>query len=217
MSSNSILKDKKIEQNSSEQKLLPVVETFHSIQGEGASTGVNAFFIRLGGCDVGCFWCDTKHSWQSDEHPLRSVRELTQEAIAAKPAIVVITGGEPLMHDLNPLTSSLRAVGLRVHLETSGAYPLSGNFDWITLSPKRFKPPQPSIYSHISELKIVVVKASDFAWAEQQAAKVPNTTVKYLQPEWNNHKVSQLLIFEYILQHPEWRLSLQTHKFLDVR
>ena len=217
MITNPTLTNKTVEQICSESVPLPVVETFHSIQGEGASTGVNAFFIRLGGCDVGCPWCDTKQSWNPEHHPQRSVVELTQEALAAMPAIVVITGGEPLMHDLNPLTLSLHAAGLRVHLETSGAYPLSGYFDWITLSPKRFKPPLASIYPHVSELKIVVVKSNDLEWAEQQAAKVSEQTLKYLQPEWKSHLSSQALIFKYILQHPEWRMSLQTHKFLEVR
>ncbi len=196
---------------------LPVVETFHSVQGEGAWTGVNAFFIRLAGCNVGCPWCDTKESWNSKQHRQRSVVELTQEAKEKAPAIVVVTGGEPLMHDLNPLTSSLRAAGLQVHLETSGAYPFSGGFDWVTLSPKTAKTPQESVYPHVSELKVVVVNSLDLEWAEQQAAKVPQAALKYLQPEWNTHAASQSLIVEYIKRHPEWRVSLQTHKFLGVR
>jgi organic radical activating enzyme len=196
---------------------LPVVETFHSVQGEGASTGVSAFFIRLAGCDVGCTWCDTKESWNPKRHQERNVAELTQEAKEKAPCIVVVTGGEPLMHDLNPLTSSLRAAGLRVHLETSGAYPFSGCFDWVTLSPKTTKPPHESVYPHVSELKVVVVNSRDLEWAQQQAAKVPTSALKYLQPEWNTHVASQSLIVEYIKQHPEWRLSLQTHKFLGVR
>jgi organic radical activating enzyme len=195
---------------------LPVVETFHSIQGEGAWTGVNAFFIRLGGCDVGCTWCDTKQSWNPTRHPQRTVVELTESALALRPAIVVITGGEPLMHDLTPLTEQLRRAGLRVHLETSGSHPFSGRFDWVTLSPKKFKPPDESVYAHVDELKVVVVNCSDFQWAEQHATKVPNKTLKYLQPEWNTIQ-SQKLILEYVLQHPEWRISLQTHKFLNVR
>lgn len=197
--------------------VFPVVETFHSLQGEGAWTGVNAFFIRLGGCDVGCPWCDTKESWNSARHPQLSVAELTQAARSANPTIVVITGGEPTMHDLKPLTMALHLAGLRVHLETSGAHPLSGDFDWITLSPKQFKAPIPSIYDQISELKIVVSKKHDFIWAEQQADQVPPEILRYLQPEWNTHLNSQALIFDYILQHPQWRMSLQTHKFLQVK
>ena len=194
----------------------PIVETFHSVQGEGAWTGVNAFFIRLGGCDVRCPWCDTKQSWNSQRHPQRKITNLAQEAKAANPAIVVITGGEPLMHDLNPLTEELHCLGMRVNLETSGAHPFSGHFDWVTFSPKRFKPPHESIYKHVDELKIVVVDTEDLQWAEEQAAKIPPQAVKYLQPEWNTPQ-SQELVFEYVLEHPEWRISLQTHKFLRVK
>ncbi len=194
----------------------PVVETFHSVQGEGHWTGTNAFFIRLAGCDVGCWFCDTKESWDMSQHPWRSVDALVAEAQAASPAIVVVTGGEPLMHDLTPLSRALRAVGLRVHLETSGAHPFSGAWDWVTLSPKKFRPPHPSVYPHVHELKVVVVNQSDLAWAETHAARVPPTAVKYLQPEWSTAK-SRQLILEYVLQHPEWRVSLQTHKVLGVR
>lgn len=195
---------------------LPIVETFHSIQGEGYWTGINAFFIRLAGCDVGCPWCDTKHSWNSRHHPLRTIASLVTEAQTADPAIVIITGGEPLMHPLTPLCQALRAVGLRVHLETSGAHPFSGLFDWVTLSPKPFKPPHPSSYLQASELKIVVASEADLAWAETQANQVPAYVRYYLQPEWTSPN-SQALILAYILQHPRWRLSLQTHKLLGVR
>ena len=205
-----------IDPNALNPACLPIVETFHSVQGEGAWTGVNAFFIRLGGCDVGCTWCDIKQSWNSSRHPQRTIVELTEEAARERPAIVVITGGEPLMHDLTPLTEQLRSKGLRVHLETSGAHPFSGRFDWVTLSPKKFKPPLESVYAHVNELKVVVVNYSDIQWAEQHAMKVPSKTIKYLQPEWNTQH-SQKLILEYVLQHPEWRISLQTHKFLGVR
>lgn len=214
---NLTLTDQIIKQNSAAMVNFPVVETFHSIQGEGAWAGVNAFFIRLAGCDVGCPWCDTKESWNRDRHPQLSVAELTEAAFAANPTIVVVTGGEPTMHDLNPLTSALHSAGLRVHLETSGAHPLSGDFDWITLSPKQFKAPLSSIYDRVAELKIVVKESIDFKWAEEQAAKIPSETLQYLQPEWKTHLSSQALIFEYILQHPQWRMSLQTHKFLQVK
>ena len=195
---------------------LPVVETFHSVQGEGAWTGVNAFFIRLGGCDVGCTWCDSKPTWNPNRHRRRSVVELTEEAKAATPAIVVVTGGEPLMHDLTPLTEHLQAAELRLHLETSGAHPFSGTFNWVTFSPKKFKPPHESVYSHVQELKVVVANDDDLQWAEQQAALIQAETLKYLQPEWNT-PTSQDLVFKYVLKHPEWRISLQTHKFLGVR
>ena len=194
----------------------PIVETFHSVQGEGYWTGVNAFFIRLGGCDVHCPWCDTKHSWNPQRHPQQSTVELATAAKAANPAIVIITGGEPLMHDLLPLTSALQESGLQVHLETSGAHPFSGHFDWVTFSPKQFKAPHSSIYDRASELKVVVTNEYDLKWAEQQAALVLKSTLRYLQPEWNSPD-SKSLIFEYILQHPQWRISLQSHKMLEIQ
>ena len=194
----------------------PIVETFHSIQGEGSWSGVNTFFIRLGGCDVYCPWCDQKESWNSKGHPQISVTDIIQQATSAKPAIVVITGGEPLMHNLYPLTEELKDNNLRVHLETSGAHPFSGVFDWVTFSPKPYKPPHESIYQYVSELKVVIANREDLQWAIAQASKLPPTTLKYLQPEWNTPN-SQGLIWEYVLQHPEWRISLQTHKFMGVR
>lgn len=194
----------------------PVVETFHSLQGEGYWAGVNAFFIRLGGCDVHCPWCDTKHSWNPQRHPQQSSEQLTTAAQAVNPAIVIITGGEPLMHDLTPLTTALTNAGLQVHLETSGAHPYSGNFHWVTFSPKQFKAPDASIYNHASELKVVVTGEYDLKWAEQQAALVPESVLCYLQPEWNSPQ-SKNLIFDYILQHPQWRMSLQTHKLLEIQ
>jgi organic radical activating enzyme len=194
----------------------PVVETFHSIQGEGTWTGVNGFFIRLGGCDVHCPWCDTKQSWNAKRHPQYSIVDLVTAAKITNPAIVIITGGEPLMHDLNPLTEALKNEGMQVHLETSGAHPFSGYFDWVTFSPKQFKPPYHSIYSHAHELKVVVANQQDITWAEQQAKLVSPATLKYLQPEWNT-PASKDLVFNYVLQHPQWRISLQTHKLLEVQ
>ncbi|MFM2432497.1 MAG: hypothetical protein RLZZ511_3711 [Cyanobacteriota bacterium] len=198
------------------QTLLPIVETFHSVQGEGAWAGTSAFFIRLALCDVGCPWCDTKISWSDKHHPRRSIGDLVQEAKSHNPYFVVITGGEPLMHDLTALTQALREAGLRVHLETSGAHPLSGDFDWITLSPKPFKQPLPGIYAKANELKVVVSQESDLVWAEQQSGLIPEPVLRYLQPQWEAPD-SQNLIFQYILQHPQWRLSLQTHKLLGVQ
>ena len=198
------------------QPSLPIVETFHSVQGEGAWTGTNAFFIRLGGCDVGCPWCDTKQSWNARRHPLQSISELVAAAQSVHPAIVVITGGEPLMHNLDALTTQLRAANLRLHLETSGAHPFSGQFDWVTFSPKPTKAPHPSIYAQTSELKVVVSQAIDLQWAEAQAAQIPASALKFLQPEWNSPD-SYALIWDYVLQHPEWRISLQTHKFMQIR
>ncbi|MEN9870404.1 MAG: hypothetical protein RLZZ171_1392 [Cyanobacteriota bacterium] len=213
---NERLESKNILNTATEIITYPVVETFHSLQGEGYWTGVNAFFIRLGGCDVHCPWCDTKHSWNPQRHPHQSAQDLTLIAQAVNPAIVIITGGEPLMHDLFPLTTALKNVGLQVHLETSGAHLLTGDFDWITFSPKQFKAPHPSIYDRASELKVVVTSEYDLKWAEQQARLVPKSTLCYLQPEWNSPE-SKSLIFDYILQHPQWRISLQTHKLLDIQ
>ncbi len=194
----------------------PVVETFHSVQGEGTWTGVNAFFIRLGGCDVGCPWCDTKESWNAQSHPCNSPEQLAQAAKKHNPAIVIITGGEPLLHNLAPLTTAIKDLGMKVHLETSGAHPFSGSFDWVTFSPKQFKPPHPTIYPHVSELKVVVVNHYDLRWAEQHSALVSPHALKYLQPEWSTPK-SKDLILDYVLHHPQWRISLQTHKLLKVR
>lgn len=194
----------------------PIVETFHSVQGEGSHTGVSAFFIRLGGCDVRCPWCDTKESWNAQRHPQRSIVELVAEVKQARPAIAIITGGEPLLHDLTPLTVAIKQQNIPVHLETSGSHPFSGEFDWVTFSPKQFLAPHPSIYPRVNELKVVILSKYDFKWAEQQAALVPPETVKYLQPEWSTSR-SKDLIFDYVLKHPQWRISLQTHKLLQVR
>ena len=194
----------------------PVVETFHSIQGEGAWAGVNAFFIRLGGCDVFCPWCDQKETWNAQRHPQRSVQELGHFAASFQPAIVVITGGEPLLHDLTDLTQFLQTKGLRVHLETSGAHPFTGNFDWVTFSPKPYKLPHDSIYNHANELKVVICDRKDLEWAETQAQLLSPDILKYLQPEWNS-PASQALIFDYVLRNPDWRISLQSHKFMNVR
>ena len=198
------------------QTHLPIVETFHSIQGEGSWMGTNAFFIRLAGCDVGCPWCDTKISWNVKRHPEIAIADLVIEAIDANPAIVVITGGEPLMHDLTELTHQLKSQGLRVHLETSGSHPFSGEFDWVTFSPKQFKHPHHSIYEQVNELKVVIKNDVDLSWAEQNAIKVPVNADKYLQPEWETFN-SKDLVLQYVLSHPEWRVSIQTHKLLGVR
>jgi 7-carboxy-7-deazaguanine synthase len=198
-----------------QHQMLPV-EMFHSVQGEGAWSGVNAFFIRLAGCDVGCPWCDTKKSWSQHKHSQYSVVDLAIAAQKANPRIVVITGGEPLLHDLTSIISSLHAEGLQTQLETSGTHPFSGDFDWVTCSPKLTMPVHSSVYSHVNELKVVIVNSHDLERAEQEAERVSSTVVKYLQPEWNTPE-SYDLIFNYVLQHPEWRISLQTHKFLGVR
>lgn len=195
---------------------LPIVEIFHSVQGEGAWMGTNAFFIRLAGCDVGCPWCDTKISWNVKRHPEIAIATLVDKAVSAFPEIVVITGGEPLMHDLTELSQQLKAQGLRVHLETSGSHPFSGSFDWVTFSPKQFKLPHESIYDRVSELKIVVKDETDLTFAEQNAAMVSANVLKYLQAEWETDR-SRDLVMQYVLSHPNWRVSIQTHKLLGVR
>ncbi|NJK59433.1 MAG: 7-carboxy-7-deazaguanine synthase QueE [Oscillatoriales cyanobacterium SM2_1_8] len=194
----------------------PVVETFHSLQGEGYWTGSSAFFVRLGGCDVGCPWCDTKHSWPQNLHPVQTAAELATQAQAARPAFVVITGGEPTLHDLRPLLAALRSAGLRSHLETSGAHPLQGDPDWVSLSPKPFREPLPAIYGQASELKVVIAKPEDLTWAEDQSRRVPAPIPRFLQPEWSRQDLWGE-VFEYVQAHPPWRLSLQTHKWLGLR
>ena len=198
---------------------LPVVETFHSLQGEGHHTGRSAFFVRLAGCTVGCPWCDTKHSWPEQAHPKRGVRELAEEAAAARDngaAFVVITGGEPLHHNLQALTQALDQIcGLPLHLETSGVDPLSGRFDWITLSPKRHRPPTQELLNGCHELKVVVHDHEDLRFSELMATSVQTTTERYLQPGWDSTRANQLAI-NYIKKHNRWRIGLQIHKTLCV-
>ena len=196
--------------------VLPVMEHFYTLQGEGFYQGQAAYFIRLGGCDVGCVWCDVKESWDKDNHPLISIEDLVQNIIATPATIAVITGGEPLLHDLTELTAQLKKHGIRTHIETSGSSPLSGNWDWITLSPKKFKAPLPEILSCANELKIIVYNKSDFNWAEEYAAKVSSSCKLYLQPEWSKASAMTPLIIDYIKSHPQWQLSLQIHKFINV-
>jgi 7-carboxy-7-deazaguanine synthase len=208
---------------------LPVVETFHSLQGEGLHTGRSAFFLRLAGCDVGCSWCDTKHSWPEAAHPHRSVAELAAEAQRAREqgaAFVVITGGEPLQHPLGPLCAALAATGLPLHLETSGVHPLSGHFDWLTLSPKTHRPPGDALLAACDEIKVVVREPADLAFAEAMAARAGALRREagaaaagpalLLQPAWGEPE-GQRLALDHVRAHPAWRLSLQTHKVLDVR
>ncbi len=192
------------------------MESFYTIQGEGLHQGKAAYFIRLGGCDVGCVWCDVKESWDASKHPVRPVSELVSEAAAHPGRIAVITGGEPLMHDLGALTKALRAEGFRTHMETSGSSPLSGEWDWITLSPKKFKAPLPEVCEAAHELKIVIYNKSDFEWAEKYAAMASPSCKLYLQPEWSREKEMTPLIIDYVKAHPKWQISLQIHKYLNV-
>lgn len=195
---------------------LPVMEHFYTLQGEGYHQGKAAYFIRLGGCDVGCTWCDVKESWDAQKHPKYDIGSLKSEVVNTAAKIVVITGGEPLMHDLDLLTKELQQAGLQTHLETSGAYTLSGQWDWICLSPKKFKAPLPHVISFANELKVVVFNKSDFDWAEKYAALVNPHCKLYLQPEWDKSAAMTPLIIDYIKEHPQWELSLQLHKYIHV-
>ena len=195
---------------------LPVMEQFYTLQGEGVHQGKAAYFIRLGGCDVGCVWCDVKDSWEADKHPQWNIDDLVQNANQYPGDIVVITGGEPLLHDLSDLTRELKKSGKRTHMETSGSSPLSGEWDWITLSPKKFKEPLEEVLPKANELKVVVFNRSDFDWAEIYKNKVSSSCKLYLQPEWDKAAIVTPLIIEYIKLHPEWQLSLQIHKYINV-
>lgn len=200
----------------SEFPQLPVMETFHTLQGEGAHTGRSAWFIRLGGCDVGCVWCDVKESWDAGQHPLRSVEELTSDAIASGAGFVVITGGEPAAYDLTPLTRSLHRAGCEIALETSGAYPILGEFDWVCVSPKKFKFALPEALQMADELKVVIYHPSDLEWAEQNASMVKSSCLAFLQPEFSRLEQHASMIVDYIKVNPRWRLSLQTHKVIHI-
>ena len=195
---------------------LPVMEHFYTLQGEGFHQGRAAYFIRLGGCDVGCVWCDVKDSWDAGKHPLWKIDDIVAEVEKSATKLVVITGGEPLMHDLTNLTNALKAKGFETNIETSGAHPLSGAWDWICLSPKKFKAPLPEILPLANELKVVIFNKSDFDWAEEYAAKVSPSCKLYLQPEWDKASIVTPLIIDYIKAHPQWELSLQIHKYINV-
>lgn len=198
------------------QHIFPVMEAFYTLQGEGFHQGRAAYFIRLGGCDVGCFWCDVKESWDASRHPQQTIDEIITGAKKYPAPIVVITGGEPLMHDLTALTNALHKAGFKTNIETSGSHPLSGNWDWICLSPKKFKAPLPGILPVADELKVVVYNKTDFEWAEKYAAQVSPRCKLYLQPEWDKSKEITPLIIDYIKANPKWELSLQIHKYINV-
>jgi 7-carboxy-7-deazaguanine synthase len=197
-------------------KDLPVMEYFYTLQGEGFHQGRAAYFIRLGGCDVGCVWCDVKESWDASAHPRMTINELVSAVKATPVKLVVITGGEPLMHNLDALTGELQEAGFETNIETSGSYPLSGKWDWICLSPKKFKAPLPGILPVAHELKVVIFNQSDFLWAEQYAAQVSPSCRLYLQPEWDKASLMTPLIIDYIKENPKWELSLQIHKYINV-
>ncbi|MXV15674.1 7-carboxy-7-deazaguanine synthase QueE [Hufsiella ginkgonis] len=196
--------------------LLPLMEEFYTIQGEGYNTGKAAYFIRLGGCDVGCHWCDVKESWDAGLHPLTAADQIVENAAKYPGKAVVITGGEPLIYNLDYLTAKLRARGIKTFIETSGAYPLSGHWDWICLSPKKFKAPVKSIAAAAHELKVIVFNQSDFKWGEEHARLVSPGCKRYFQPEWSKHQLVTPLIVDYVMQNPQWEISLQTHKYLNI-
>jgi 7-carboxy-7-deazaguanine synthase len=200
----------------SESLKLPLVEEFYSIQGEGCNTGKAAYFIRVGGCDIGCSWCDTKYSWNAELHPMVTIEAITGNVIASGADSVVVTGGEPLMWNLGPLCDLLKEKDIKTYLETSGAYPLTGTWDWITLSPKRGSPPLPGIWKLADELKVVVQDGTDFEVAEVYSRKVAPECRLLLQPEWSQYKQMIAVITEYVKRNTRWEVSLQAHKFMHI-
>ena len=195
--------------------MLPLMEEFYTIQGEGFHKGTAAYFIRIGGCDVGCHWCDVKESWDAGLHPPTPVGEIVENAEKYSKTIVV-TGGEPLTWDMTTLTDNLKKQGCQIHIETSGAYPITGTWDWICLSPKKIKLPEPDIYPIANELKVIIFNKHDFKFAEEQAAQVGEDCILYMQPEWSNRDKMIPLIVDYVMKNPRWKVSLQTHKYLNI-
>ncbi len=196
--------------------LLPLMEEFYTIQGEGYNTGKAAYFIRLGGCDVGCHWCDVKESWDATLHPLTFTQTIINNANQYPGKAVVVTGGEPLIYNLDFLTAGLKAKNIQTFIETSGAYPISGQWDWVCLSPKKFKAPRPDVLPFANELKVIVFNKSDFIWAEEHAKMVGPNCKLYLQPEWSKSAQIIPLIIDYVMNNPRWEISLQTHKYLNI-
>ncbi len=195
--------------------MLPLMEEFYTIQGEGYHKGTAAYFIRIGGCDVGCHWCDVKESWNAELHPPTSIDKIVKNA-ASYSDTIVITGGEPLTWDMGPLTAALRSKHLKTHIETSGAYPLTGEWDWICLSPKKIKLPVGNIHKEADELKVIVYNRHDLKFAEEQAEKVSRDCILYLQPEWSAREKVTPIIVDYVMKNPQWKVSLQTHKYLNI-
>lgn len=192
------------------------MEEFYTIQGEGFNTGKAAYFIRIGGCDVGCHWCDVKESWDANIHPLTPVGTIVKHVLTWKANSVVVTGGEPLIYNLDELTRLLKQENIQTFIETSGAYPLSGTWDWICLSPKKTMPPLQSVYLQADELKVIIFNKHDFKWAEEQAFMVSKNCHLYLQPEWSKQTVLLPEIIEYVKNNPRWMISLQTHKYMNI-
>ncbi len=207
--------DEQVKKMVDEGVMLPLMEEFYTIQGEGFHKGTAAYFIRVGGCDVGCHWCDVKESWNAAIHPPTHIDAIVKNAEKYSKTIVV-TGGEPLTWDMNPLTGLLKEKGLQIHIETSGAYKLTGIWDWICLSPKKIKLPEPEIYAVANELKVIIFNKDDFRFAEEQAKSVNENCILYLQPEWSKREKMIPEIVEYIMKNPKWKVSLQTHKYLNI-
>ncbi len=195
---------------------LPIVEEFYTLQGEGYHTGKPAYFIRLGGCDIGCSWCDTKFSWNPAIHPLVAVDEIAERAVQSGCGAVVVTGGEPLIYPLEYLTGTLQNAGIELYIETSGAYPLSGKWNWLCLSPKKKSPPRREIFPLAHELKVIIQQVEDFSWAEENAALVKSECMLYLQPEWSRYDEILPEIVAYVKKNIRWRISLQAHKFMKI-
>ena len=207
--------EKEIKKLLDKGEMLPLMEAFYTIQGEGFHKGTAAYFVRIGGCDVGCHWCDVKESWNADLHPPTNVEAIVKDA-ANYSNTIVVTGGEPLMWNMKPLTDLLKTKNLQTHIETSGAYSLTGTWDWICLSPKKLKLPTKEIYRKADELKVIVYNKSDFKFAEEQAVKVNKECILYLQPEWSRRDKVIPLIVDYVMENPKWKVSLQTHKYLNI-
>ena len=195
---------------------LPIMEAFYTLQGEGFHQGKAAYFIRVAGCDVGCVWCDVKDSWEAGKYPILSIEEIVATASQNPSRMAVVTGGEPLMYDMEALTQALSGQGFKTNMETSGAYPLSGKWDWICVSPKKFKKPRLDVLSQADELKVVVYNHSDFQWGESFEAQLKPGCKLYFQPEWSKSKQMLPLIIDYVKKNPRWEISLQTHKFMEI-
>ncbi len=196
-------------------EMLPLMEEFYTIQGEGYYKGTAAYFIRIGGCDVGCHWCDVKESWNAKLHPPTRTMEIAENALKHSKTVVV-TGGEPLMWNMNPLTTVLKNNGAKTHIETSGAYQLSGNWDWICLSPKKTKPPLQEICDKAHELKMIIYNKNDFKFAEEQAKRVHKNCILFIQPEWSKREEMIPVMVAYVMKNPKWKMSLQTHKYMNI-
>lgn len=199
-----------------DKNTIPLMEAFYTIQGEGFHSGRAAYFIRTGGCDVGCVWCDVKESWEAENHPNTTIKTILDGVKASKTDFVVITGGEPTMYDLTPLTKALKEIGIEIAIETSGAYPITGEIDWICLSPKKFKFPLEENYALANELKMIIFNKSDFKWANELGTKVSKSCKLYLQPEWDKQEKMLPLIIDYVKENVQWNISLQTHKYLNI-